>query len=186
MSSYGYGSSPLEILACTAMVQGLIYMDEFSYSTTWLAGTTTALGEGGDVTTNIQINSDSDFVAQEYNLSMQIAAGDSFVVLPSSFSVQLTRAGSGRNIMNEPQLVGNLCGNYAYAVQSPTIQSANQSGRLPTTALYQGNSTVSVRLQNPTEIIPFKIQFTMRGFKVFYQTNAQGITGNRQSIFHAL
>lgn len=186
MSSYGYGCSPLELLACQAMVQGLIYMDEFSYSTTWLTGTTSAMTAGGDVTTNIQINSDSDFVAQEYNFAMQIAAGDSFIVLPASFSFQLTRAGSGRNIMNEPQLVGNICGNYGYAVQSPTIQSANGSGRLPTTALYQGNSTVSVRLQNPTTIAPFKIQFTMRGFKVFYQTSAQGITGNRQSIFHAL
>jgi hypothetical protein len=31
-----------------------------------------------------------------------------------------------------------------------------------------------------------RVDFSMRGFKVFYQTNAQGVTGNRQMIFGAL
>lgn len=188
---YGYGTSPLELLACQAMVEGLVYLDEFTYSTSWQAGTPTALGPAGDVTTTIQINSDSDFIAQEYNLFTNGATANDIGGL-ADFLITITRAGSGRNIMNQAQKTMNLCGNYlGFSPQGANppnvVLGANNPGRLPITSLYQGNSTVSIRLQNQsTTFAPWRVDFAMRGFKVFYQTARNGRTGNRQDIFHAL
>lgn len=183
---YGYGSSPLEILACQAMVQGLIYTDQFYYKCDWVAGTPTGLPANGDKTSTIQINSDSDFIAQEYHLSVTQANGDQFVTLPPLL-ITITRAGSGRDIMNGPIVVTNLCGNFGgYALQTGNVAFANFPGRLSITSLYQGNTTVSVRLQNPTNVAFQRVDFVMSGFKAFYQTNQAGQTGNRQDVFHAL
>lgn len=182
---FGYGSSPLEILACQAMVSGLVYLDEFTYSTFWQAGTDTALAAGGDKTTRIQINSDSDFIAQQYNLYVTGGGGDDIVGLDDYF-ITITRAGSGRDIMNNPQKVFNFLGNYFRGNQSVIANGTNTPGWKSITSLYQGNSTVSIRLQNPTTRTPFRVEFAMVGFKVFYQTNRAGQTGNRQDIFHAL
>jgi len=170
-------------MACNAMLACLVYLDEFTYSCFWQAGTPSALPPGGDVTQTIQINSDSDFVAQEYNLTTDTGI-DQTVALPDFF-IQITRAGSGRNIMNMPQRVANFCGNYAG--YSATTQNANFPGKLSITSLYQGNSTVQVRLQNrSTTFSPARVDFAMKGFKTFYQANKQGQVGNRQDIFHAL
>jgi len=182
---FGYGSSPLEILACQAMISGLVYLDEFTYSCAWQAGTSSALTAGGDMTQRIQVNSDSDFVAQRYNLYVTGGTGDDIVGL-DDYSITITRAGSGRDIMNNPQKVFNFLGNYFNGNQSVISNSVNFPGWLGITSLYQGNSTVSIRLQNPTTRTPFRVEFSMSGFKVFYQTNRQGVTGNRQDIFHAL
>jgi hypothetical protein len=185
---FGYGSSPLELMACQAMLQGLVYLDEFTYSTFWQAGTSSALLPNGDNTQRIQINSDSDFIAQQYNL---VSSGTSLDMVGglSDFMITITRAGSGRDIMNNPQRVLNFCGNYWNGgnVGDGTFSSlANFPGYLPITSLYQGNSTVSIRLQNPTTFAPARVDFAMKGFKVFYQTSRSGVTGNRQDIFHAL
>ena len=188
-TGYGYGSSPLELLAASAMLSGLVYLDEFTYSCSWIAGTSSALVPNGDVTQNIQINSDSDFIAQTYNLVASGTQAGTIAGLPD-FLITITRAGSGRNIMDQPQRVLNFCGNYWAGGNNsdPTFSSlANTPGWLSISSLYQGNSTVSVRLQNPSSTFaPLRVDFAMKGFKAFYQTNAQGVTGNRQQIFHAL
>jgi hypothetical protein len=183
---WGYGSSPLELMACQAMIQGLAYLDEFTYSTFWQAGTSSALLAGGDNTQRIQINSDSDFVAQQYNLYVTGGLGGDDIIGMDDYMITITRAGSGRDIMNNPQKVFNFCGNYFNGNQSVTANALNFPGWLSITSLYQGNSTVSIRLQNPTSRTPFRVEFAMKGFKVFYQTSRSGVTGNRQDIFHAL
>jgi hypothetical protein len=183
---WGYGSSPLELLACQAMVQGLVYLDEFSYSTFWEAGTSSELTAGTDKTQRIQINSDSDFIAQRYNLFANGATLDEILGLPD-YLITITRAGSGRDVMNNPIKTQNFCGNFFNGMGSSALgNSANFPGYLPITSLYQGNSTVSIRLQNTTSLTPARVEFVMSGFKVFYQTNRQGQVGNRQDIFHAL
>ena len=188
-TGYGYGSSPLELLACSAMLSGLVYLDEFTYSCSWVAGTSSALTPSGDVTQNIQINSDSDFIAQTYNL---VASGNTVGTIAGlpDLMIQITRAGSGRNIMDQPQRTLNFLGNFWSGGNNadPVFSSnANHPGWLSISSLYQGNSTVSIRLQNPsTTFAPLRVDFAMKGFKCFYQTNANGQTGNRQQIFHAL
>ncbi len=151
----GFGSSPLELMARDAMLMGLVYLDEFTYSAAFITGTGTALAANGTTRAQIQINSDSDYL------------------------ITLTRSGSGRELMNQSQPVANFCGNYFNA-------AANNPGRMPITSLYQGNGTLTVTLENRTATASNRADFTMRGFKVFYQTNGRGQTGNRAEIFHAL
>jgi hypothetical protein len=175
--SNDFGSSPLERLAAEAMMQGLVYLDEFTYSASWLTGTPTALGASATVDVQIQINSDSDFIAQQYNL-ISFTALDTLLNSPD-YLLTLIRSGSGRELMNQAQHVGNLCGNFRAA-------SSCFPGENPISSLYQGNMNVTCRLQNRTVTAANFVQLSMRGFKVFYQTNGQGMTGNRQMIFGAL
>lgn len=173
----GFGSSPLELMARDAMLMGLVYLDEFTYSAAFITGTGTALAANGTTRAQIQINSDSDFIACQYNLTSWSAAGT--IIASPDYLITLTRSGSGRELMNQSQQVSNFCGNYFNA-------AANSPGRLPITSLYQGNGTLTVTLENRTATASNRADFTMRGFKVFYQTNGRGQTGNRAEIFHAL
>jgi hypothetical protein len=173
----GFGTSPLEVMASAAMLKGLVYLDEFTYSWSWIAGTPTALAASSTQDVQIFINSDSDFIAQEYNLTAWTALD---TILPSpDYLLTIIRSGSGRELMNQAQHVGNICGNYRST-------SANFPGKMPCSSLYQGNLNVTARLQNRTVTAANRVDLAMRGFKVFYQTNALGQTGNRQDIFHAL
>jgi hypothetical protein len=175
-----FGTSPLELMACDAMLQGLVYIDEFTYSAAWIAGTPTALGALATVDVPIQINSDSDFIVQEQNISVITVTEASpedlheCVACPDLL-LTIIKAGSGREVMNQAQPVQNILGNYF---------SANFPGRKSVTALWQGNNTITCRLQNRTTTAFDRIDISFLGFKVFYQTNAAGQQGTRQSIFH--
>ena len=176
-----FGTSPLEIMATAAMLKGLCYLDEFTYGARFDPTVTTGLPANGAQTVGININSDSDFIAIQYNLEAFSAAGA--IVNQPDLLLLLTRSGAGRNIMDQAVPIINFCGNYAFT-------DRNYPGFLPISSLYQGNGNVQVQLTNRTATNfntgTARIDFTMRGFKVFYQTNAQGQTGNRQDIFHAL
>jgi hypothetical protein len=176
-----FGSSPLEILAAAAMLKGLVYLDEFTYGARFDPTTNTGLGANTQAQVTVQINSDSDFIALQYNLEAFSTAGT--LVAAPDFTVLLTRSGAGRNIMDQPVPVINYCGNYAF-------NDRNYPGYLPISSLYQGNGSVQVQLTNRTATNfntgTARVDFTFRGFKVFYQTNSQGQTGNRQDIFYAL
>ena len=171
-----FGTSPLELMACDAMLQGLVYLDEFAYSASFQTGTATALAANGTTDVQIAINSDSDFICLEMNLISWSGAGT--IIAAPDYLLTIIRSGSGREIFNQPQPVLNIAGNYSSSNSFP--------GRMPVSSLYQSNQTITVRLQNRTGTASNRADFTMRGFKVFYQTNAQGMTGDRQSIFHAL
>lgn len=173
----GFGTSPLEILASQAMVAGLCYLDEFAYVASFITGTPTALGASTDVTVPVRINSDSDFIALQYNLIAYSGAGAGAVTDPNVL-VQITRSGSGRMLMSAPVHTALMCGSYDNTNAIP--------GVLPISSLYQGNSQVDLRLINLSTVAFDRVDFAFRGFKVFYQMNASGVTGNRQMIFHAL
>jgi hypothetical protein len=174
----GYGVSPLELMACEAFLQGLVYLDEFTYSITGQTLDNTQLIANGVVDYQMQINADSDFIAQEYNLFAWADSAGTPIANPD-YLIQIIRSGSGRELMNRPQHTANYCGNYRST-------SASYPGRKAMPSLYQGNLTVTIRLTNRTATVPNRVDFAMLGFKVFYQTNRQGQTGNRQDIFHAL
>ena len=171
----GYGVSPIELQACEAALMGLAYLDEFTYSAKWTA--TTALGSGATIQVPIQINSDSDFVVQEQNLIAFDNQATPVVVAVPNLLCTITRAGSGREVMDDAQHIMNIFGNYGPAL--------NQ-GRNPMPALWTAKNTINVTLQNLTTTVFSRIQASFRGFKVFYIANAQGQMGDRQSIFHAL
>ncbi len=176
----GFGTSPLELMACDAMLKGIVYLDEFIYSASWIAGTATALGSLATIQVQIQINGDSDFVAQEMNLTAIDTAqggGVGDCVDCPDLLLTVTRAGSGREIMNQAQHVINICGNYF---------TAHYPAHKPMPGLYAANNIISVTLQNRTTTAFNRVDLALPGFKVFYITNAQGQTGDRRSVFHAL
>ena len=176
-----FGTSPLEIMASAAMLKGLVYLDEFTYGARFDPTVNTGLAANGQTTVAININSDSDFIAVQYNLEAWSAAGT--IVNQPDLLILLTRSGAGRNVMDSALPVINFCGNYAFT-------DRNYPGFLPISSLHQGNGQLQVQLTNRTATNfntgTARIDFTMRGFKVFYQTNNLGQTGNRQDIFHAL
>jgi hypothetical protein len=173
----GFGTSPLELMACEAMLQGLAYCDEFAYNASFTTGTTTALAANGTTDVQIFINGDSDFIAEEYNLTAWSVAGTQ--IASPDITILIIRSGSGRQVMDQAMTVRNLCGNYG-------ITSANNPGRKPFASLYQSQQSVTIRLADRSGTNWNLVQFSMNGFKVFYQTNSKGETGTRTGIFHAL
>lgn len=173
----GFGVSPLEIMASDAMLAGIVFLDEFTYSASWITGTATALGSGGTVDVQVQINGDSDFIVQELNLTAFDSAGPPALVATPNLLLTITRSGAGREIMNQAQHAMNLCGSY----------STNRfPSKKPMPGLINKSNNLTVRLQNLGTTEFSRVDLSMIGFKVFYIQNAQGITGDRQMVFHAL
>jgi hypothetical protein len=170
-----FGVSPLEIMACDAMLQGLVFLDEFVYSAAWIKGTSTELPALGTIDVQVQINSDSDFIFQESNL---VSFVEDDILDNPNYLLTVIRAGSGREVMNQAQHVLNITGSHQSLGRVP--------GRKPMPGLIQANSTLTCRLQNLTSDVPDRVDLALIGFKVFYTVAPTGGQGNRQTIFHAL
>lgn len=162
-----FGASPIELMAANAMMAGLVYCESFTYSSQWFGGT--ALGASATVDQQIQINSDSDFVVQQMNLTSFSDLGT--VIADPDYLLNIVMAGSGRQIFDRPQIARNQTGDY-FANHIP--------GSLPFPRLMQANNTVTTTLQNRTATAANLVQLALVGFKIFY------LSGNRQQIFHAL
>ena len=168
----GYGSSPLEIMACNAMISGEIYCQFFVYSAVFTSST--ALGANATVDVPVPINADSDFIMQELNLT-SFTAADTPEVDPD-YTLMLTVAGSGRQLMDRAQTVQNLCGSFLI----------NKAGgnQLPFPVLIQANNTLTVTLTNRSAVAANRVDVSLIGFKVYYIGEPQ--TANRRTIFHVL
>jgi hypothetical protein len=154
------------------MVQGQIYIETFTYSAAWIAGTATALLASATMEVDIQINGDSDFVAQEMNMTVLSSATPPVLIPSQPLLVTITRAGSGRQIVNQAQNVFNLFGSY---------QTGFVPSRVPMPFLVQASNILAVTLQNlSSTVAPGRVDIAFTGFKVFYTG------GNRQQVFHVL
>lgn len=171
----GYGSSPIEIMACEAMLAGRAYLQAFSYSASWQTGTATALGATGTVEIATQINADADFVIQEIDFTSTTAAGT--FLATADYLLTLTLTGSGRQVMNQAQMIANFCGSYQ-GNQVPRI--------LNMPLLVVANSTITANLVNRTAVAANRADLTYHGFKVYYTMDSTGVTGDRTQIFHVL
>jgi len=168
----GYGASPLELMASDAMRAGEIYCQTFIYSALFFGAT--ALGATGSVDVPVPINADSDFIIQELNLTSWTAA-DTPEIDPD-YTIMLTIAGSGRQLMDRPQTVQNLCGSFLVNKAGPN--------RLPFPVLVQANNTITVSLVNRSAVAANRVDVSLVGFKVYYIGNPE--TANRREIFHVL
>lgn len=155
-----FGTSPLEILAAQAMIQGQVFLDDFTYSASWIISTATALGATATVPVNIQIDGDSDFVVQSVNIAAYTSANPPVVIAPPNFLILIQRSGSGRQIMNQPQHVSNYCGNF-WNNSFPGIRGC--------ASLLQAKNTVVITLQNLSGTAPGRVDVALAGFKVFYK-----------------
>jgi len=163
----GYGQSPLEIMAAEAMLQGLVYLDDFTYQAEW-NGT---LGSLGTTDVQIQINGDSDFVVQEINF-IQWTNTTTPVATPNML-LTIIRSGSGREVMSQAVHVMNYCGNY---------WNNAQVGKRPMPGLIQAANNLTLRLQNLVAASAGRVHISLIGFKVFY-TGIDMFPGRKQ-IFH--
>lgn len=166
-----YGTSPLELMACDAMLKGEIYCQGFIYSA--LFQDATVLGANATRDVPVPINADSDFMIQELNLQSWTAA-DTPEVDPD-YTLMLTVAGSGRQLMDRAQDVLTLCGSFAVNKVPHT---------LPFPILVQANNTLTVTLTNRSAVASTRAIVTLIGFKIFYIGDPA--TANRKQIFHIL
>ncbi len=171
----GFGVSPLEIMASDAYLRGLCWCDEFMYSAIFSG--TTALAASVNMSVQILINGDSDFIVQERDL---VAFSADHAIAPDpNIEVTLVRGGSGREVMNQPQHVLNTFGSFA---------SNKQPGRMPFSAFLGRAQILTVKLNNLSTVAFERIDVTFKGFKVFYlqstDKNGNIVTGNSQNIFH--
>lgn len=169
----GFGASPIETMAKEAMLRGEAYLAEFSYSAQFLTGTGTALGANGTATSPININADSDFVAQECNL-MAFTAADTPELNPD-FLLLLVSAGSGRQLMNQAQHIMTFCGGFT------GTDALQRFAKLPMPLLLPANTQFAVTLTNRSATAQNFVEINFKGFKVYYLRG-----GNRTNIFHAL
>jgi len=165
----GYGTSPIELMAAEAMLKGEVFLEHFTYSAAYVTGTTTALAASSSTTVDIIINSDSDFVIQEINLTAWTAL-DTIIANPD-YLILIVIAGAGRQIMNQAQHILNYTGSY---------QANRIPGRIPMPKLVQAANTITTTLTNRTVTAANRADVMYRGFKIFYSG------GNRQEIFHVL
>ena len=168
-----FGSSPLEIMACDAMLKGLIYCYGFTYSALWFGAT--ALGASVAVTQVTQISADSDFVIQRMNL-LSYTAADTPEVNPD-FTLLLTIAGTGTNLMDQAQHVNNIVGNF-FDNRVPCD--------LTMPILIPANNNLTAQLTNRSAVAQNFTQLSYVGFRVKYLQNPDGNPTTRQQLFHVL
>jgi len=177
-----FGTSPVEVMAMNAMIQGWVYCYGFTYSALMFGAN--ALGASGTQTVATQITSDSDFVIQRINL-VSFTALDTPEVNPD-FTMQLTIAGTAINLMDAPQHVNNICGNF-FDNRVPND--------LPFPILIAANQNLTVQTINRSAVAQNFTQYSYVGFKVKYLTmtvfDVDGrptgrVPTTREAVFHVL
>jgi len=166
-----YGTSPIELLATDAMMQGLIYCQNYVYSAQWIAGTTFALGANQTVDFTTQINGDSDFIIQQINL-VAMEDVDTPITDPD-YLIQISIGGSARQLFDRPISVNALFGNYL---------TDKVPGSLPFPYLVEMNNNLLASLTNRTGDAANRVDLVYNGFRVFYQ-GAAAPSELRKSIF---
>jgi hypothetical protein len=169
-----FGTSPVELMAMQAMMAGLVMCQAFTYSAVFFG--TTALGASPAVVTiPTQITADSDFVVQRMNLTSWSAAGT--LTADPDYLLLLTINGSAVQLMDQPQSVQNLCGNFT---------SNKVPADWPYPYLMIANNTLSAQLTNRSAVAANRVDLSYIGFKVKYLTNPDGTPATRQQVFNSL
>lgn len=168
-----FGSSPIELMAMDAMLHRLIYCFGFNYSALWFGAT--ALGASATQVVTTQITADSDFVIQRMNL-VSYTAVDTPEVNPD-YTLLLTIAGNAINLMDQPQHVNNICGNF---------EDNRVPNDLPYPILIPANNNLTAQLVNRSAVAANYVLLTYTGFKVKYLANPDGTPTSRSQVFHVL
>lgn len=169
----GFGTSPVELMACDAMLKRQIYCFGFSYSALWFGAT--ALGANGTQNIPTQVTADCDFVIQRMNLVSFTAAGT--VSANSDFTLLLSLAGSAVNLMDQAQSVQNVTGNFL---------DNRVPNDLPFPIIVPANNTLNSTLVNRTNTAQNFTQLTFTGFKVKYLSNPDGSPTTRTQVFNII
>jgi hypothetical protein len=123
--------------------------DFFTYDAFW-----NPLGANANVTVNVPVQADSDFVLRALALESYSAVG--VLVVAPDYLITIFDSGSGRALMNQPVHVGNITG----SAQLPFI--------LPEAKLIAAASIIQVTLLNNTAVAAV-VHVDLIGFKLFYK-----------------
>lgn len=165
-----FGTSPIELLACDAMLRGNILCNSYIYPIDFLTGTNSAIGASGNVTVPQQISSEADFVCQRIAATCWGSAAGTLLQDPD-YTINITIA-SGRPWFNTAMVLRNLCGTFA---------AAEKPDSLPFPRLIPLNSTLTVNVVNRTGTAANLLEVALIGFNVYYQNGT-----TRAQVFHVL
>lgn len=125
-----------------------VYLEHFVYVAEWntLGASTTSL-------VNIQLQNDSDFLAEEITISSYSSAGTQ--VTNPDYLITIFGTASGRQYQSAAAHVWGMCG------------TAQWPMKLPTPLMLDGGTTLAVTLQNLTAVSA-RVHVHFIGTKVFY------------------
>lgn len=132
-------------MASQNMGAGNIARDDYTYSTAPIS-----IPVGQTVSLSIQIEADSDF---EILKRMIFAGLDDDIAIP--LTIQITDTGSGRDLLNTPAMVGNVCG----TAKLPYI--------LQQTKIFSARSVIAITLANVGANQLDNVQVSFGGRKIF-------------------
>jgi hypothetical protein len=164
-----FGTSPLELLAADAMLQGSIYCNSAVYPAKWLTGQASALGSGLTIPQVLQINGDSDFICQMIN---GIAWSAAATITPDPNIEALIEIASGRMWFNQSANFRTIFGGWHGTSPAP--------GTLPMPRLIPAQSTVTITLTEQQSVSWNRVEVELIGFNVYYQS------ATRSEVFHVL
>lgn len=153
-----YGTSPIELLATEAMLQGVIYCQNYVYSGLWSQANGNQLVANGVLDAPTAINGDSDFVIQEINFIAWQSVG--VPITDPDYLIQISIGGSARQLFDRPLSVNALFGNYL---------TQKRPGKLPFPYLVEMNNNLLANLSNRTATDANRVEIEYYGFRVFYQ-----------------
>lgn len=136
----------------------------FSYSAHWLAS---ELAAGLSIPKNTAIQSDSHFIARYITITTY-AAGLVVSTATSPLLVNFFDTGSGRQILDSPQPIQNLCGGVAAAAGQGSLPFV-----LPEPWLIRSGGTITTTLTNLGAAAVVQAEISFVGFKVFDFTGAK-------------
>lgn len=169
-----FGTSPVELMAMQAAMQGLVICQAFAYSAVFFG--TTALGAAPAlVNVPVQIDAGADFVVQRMNLTSWSAVGT--LTADPDYLLLLTLNGSAQQLMDQPQTVQNLCGNYT---------SNKVPADWPFPYVIIANNTLNAQLTNRSAVAANRVDLSYIGFKVKYLQNPDGSPVTRTQVFNIL
>lgn len=125
-----------------------VWLEHFVYVAEW-----NTLGANATTLVNIQLQNDSDFLAEEITISSYSAAGTQ--VANPDYLITIFGTSSGRQYQSAAAHVWGLCG------------TAQLPKKLPTPLMLDGGTTLAVTLQNLTNTAA-RVHVHFVGTKVFY------------------
>ncbi len=135
----------------------------FSYSSQFVNGVIVA--STGGITQNISIQADSHFVCRYLNITTYISAASAPIVVNTglaALTINLFDTGSGRNMLDSPQAIQNLCGGVAAGAGNGSLPFI-----FPEPWLIVASAVVQITLANLSVQTFPRVDVSLVGFKVF-------------------
>jgi hypothetical protein len=133
----------------------------FFYSTQFVAN---AVATGVTATNNIQIQSDSHFVARYMNITVYNSPNILVFTALAALTINLFDSGSGRTLFDNPQAIQNVCGGAPGTLGG---SGGDAPFIFPEPWLIRAGGTIQVSLTNLGTLTFPRVDLSLPGIKVF-------------------